>query len=319
MLRRIATGELIRRRPTRRSTRLCDPMYARALRALIRDTLSPDVVHAGVKYNVIPGDAVIEVDCRVLPGHDRAARCAREVERPHRPGPPAGLRHRAHRLGRAGRVAGRRSAVGTSCRDAPRSRPRWRSRSRSWRRSRPTPSTRRARHSDLRLLAAPPRPRRAFLERFHGVDERVSLDALRSGCPSSTTWFAASAADESVAPEYGSSAACDTRTPSPRRSGSVSARSVDRRLLVDRCDHDLLIARRAGVDPAAVRPGPFRVDLGRASAARARTCPTSRRCDGAAVGSRSSVWSRSRPFLRAKAEAYSPIPPAASGSAVRGG
>ena len=46
----------------------CDPMYARAVRALLRDTVSPDVVHAGVKYNVIPGDAVVEVDCRVLPG-----------------------------------------------------------------------------------------------------------------------------------------------------------------------------------------------------------------------------------------------------------
>ena len=46
----------------------CDPMYARALRALLRDTISPDVVHAGIKYNVIPGDAVVEVDCRVLPG-----------------------------------------------------------------------------------------------------------------------------------------------------------------------------------------------------------------------------------------------------------
>ena len=43
-------------------------MYARALRALVRDTTSPDVVHAGIKYNVIPGDASIEVDCRVLPG-----------------------------------------------------------------------------------------------------------------------------------------------------------------------------------------------------------------------------------------------------------
>jgi len=46
----------------------CDPMYARALRALVRDTISPDVVHAGVKYNVIPGDAEVQVDCRVLPG-----------------------------------------------------------------------------------------------------------------------------------------------------------------------------------------------------------------------------------------------------------
>jgi len=47
---------------------LCDSMYTRALRALVRDTISPDVVHAGVKYNVIPGEATIEIDCRVLPG-----------------------------------------------------------------------------------------------------------------------------------------------------------------------------------------------------------------------------------------------------------
>ena len=45
-----------------------DQAYPRLLRALLRDTVSPDVIHAGVKYNVIPGDAVIEVDCRVLPG-----------------------------------------------------------------------------------------------------------------------------------------------------------------------------------------------------------------------------------------------------------
>jgi acetylornithine deacetylase/succinyl-diaminopimelate desuccinylase-like protein len=49
---------------------LCDPTYARALRAVLRDTISPDVIHAGVKYNVIPGSAEIEVDCRVLPGTD---------------------------------------------------------------------------------------------------------------------------------------------------------------------------------------------------------------------------------------------------------
>jgi acetylornithine deacetylase/succinyl-diaminopimelate desuccinylase-like protein len=34
----------------------------------VRDTISPDVVHAGVKYNVIPGDAEVTVDCRILPG-----------------------------------------------------------------------------------------------------------------------------------------------------------------------------------------------------------------------------------------------------------
>jgi acetylornithine deacetylase/succinyl-diaminopimelate desuccinylase-like protein len=48
--------------------RWCDPMYARALRALVRDTFSPDVVHAGIKYNVIPGEATVEVDSRLLPG-----------------------------------------------------------------------------------------------------------------------------------------------------------------------------------------------------------------------------------------------------------
>jgi acetylornithine deacetylase/succinyl-diaminopimelate desuccinylase-like protein len=47
---------------------ICDPVYARALRALLRDTVSPDVVNAGIKYNVIPGEASVEVDCRMLPG-----------------------------------------------------------------------------------------------------------------------------------------------------------------------------------------------------------------------------------------------------------
>ncbi|HET9614658.1 MAG TPA: M20/M25/M40 family metallo-hydrolase, partial [Candidatus Limnocylindrales bacterium] len=47
---------------------VCDPIFARVLRALLRDTISPDVLHAGVKYNVVPGEATIEVDCRVLPG-----------------------------------------------------------------------------------------------------------------------------------------------------------------------------------------------------------------------------------------------------------
>jgi acetylornithine deacetylase/succinyl-diaminopimelate desuccinylase-like protein len=59
----------------------CDPMSARVLRALLRDTISPDVVHAGVKYNVIPGDAVVEVDCRVLPGTTEAMMRAELVER----------------------------------------------------------------------------------------------------------------------------------------------------------------------------------------------------------------------------------------------
>ena len=43
-------------------------MYARALRALLRDSISPDVIHAGIKYNVIPGEAMVEIDIRTLPG-----------------------------------------------------------------------------------------------------------------------------------------------------------------------------------------------------------------------------------------------------------
>jgi acetylornithine deacetylase/succinyl-diaminopimelate desuccinylase-like protein len=48
--------------------RLCSPTFGRVAEALVRDTISPTIVHAGVKYNVIPGEAVVEVDCRPLPG-----------------------------------------------------------------------------------------------------------------------------------------------------------------------------------------------------------------------------------------------------------
>jgi acetylornithine deacetylase/succinyl-diaminopimelate desuccinylase-like protein len=70
VLRRLASGRLDGRAADQALDAICDPMYARALKALIRDTMSPDVIHTGIKYNVIPGDAVIEVDCRVLPGMD---------------------------------------------------------------------------------------------------------------------------------------------------------------------------------------------------------------------------------------------------------
>jgi acetylornithine deacetylase/succinyl-diaminopimelate desuccinylase-like protein len=46
----------------------CDPAYAVMLDALLRDTFSPTIMHAGIKYNVIPGEAEIQVDCRTLPG-----------------------------------------------------------------------------------------------------------------------------------------------------------------------------------------------------------------------------------------------------------
>jgi acetylornithine deacetylase/succinyl-diaminopimelate desuccinylase-like protein len=52
---------------------LCDPLLARTVSALIRDTVSVGVVKAGLKHNVIPGLAEIEVDCRILPGTDEPA------------------------------------------------------------------------------------------------------------------------------------------------------------------------------------------------------------------------------------------------------
>jgi acetylornithine deacetylase/succinyl-diaminopimelate desuccinylase-like protein len=63
------------------SDHLCSPVYRRATEALLRDTISPDVVHAGVKYNVIPGEAVVEIDCRTLPGTTEATMRRDVIER----------------------------------------------------------------------------------------------------------------------------------------------------------------------------------------------------------------------------------------------
>jgi acetylornithine deacetylase/succinyl-diaminopimelate desuccinylase-like protein len=52
---------------------LCDPVLGRTFSAIIRDTISVGIVRAGVKYNVIPGIAEIELDCRTLPGTDEPA------------------------------------------------------------------------------------------------------------------------------------------------------------------------------------------------------------------------------------------------------
>lgn len=160
----------------------CDPMYARVLRALVRDTISPDVVHGGIKYNVIPGDAEVQIDCRVLPGTteaevraaieqrlgpDLAAACDVEllvfgapVESPAA-GPlydllartivdhdPAGIPIAA--MAPFGTDAKFTSPLGV-----------------------PTYG-----FFPLKLD-----PEERFLERFHGVDERVSVEALRWGLP----------------------------------------------------------------------------------------------------------------------------------------
>ena len=53
--------------------RLDDPVMARTISAMIHDTVSVGIIRAGVKYNVIPGTAYIEIDCRTLPGTDEPA------------------------------------------------------------------------------------------------------------------------------------------------------------------------------------------------------------------------------------------------------
>jgi acetylornithine deacetylase/succinyl-diaminopimelate desuccinylase-like protein len=53
--------------------KLCDPVLARTVSAIIRDTVSVGILQAGVKYNVIPGAAEIEIDCRTLPGTNETA------------------------------------------------------------------------------------------------------------------------------------------------------------------------------------------------------------------------------------------------------
>lgn len=182
VLRRIAAGEIDGERADRAIDTLCHPMYARALRALIRDTLSPNVIHAGVKYNVIPGDAVIEVDTRILPGTTEDD-IRTEVER--RIGPDLLAHCRMKRLSWGEPV------------EAPAEGPLWDTLVGTLKDHDPdavplpvmAPFATDAKatamvgtptygFSPLRLD-----PDERFLERFHGVDERVSLDALRFGLP----------------------------------------------------------------------------------------------------------------------------------------
>ncbi len=160
----------------------CDPMYARALRALVRNTISPDVVHAGVKYNVIPGDAEVQIDCRVLPGTGEpdlrsmilerlgpglAAVCELElivfgspVEAPA-DGPlfdllaQAILEHDPDGIPLAAMAPFGTDAKFTSRLGVPT-------------------------YGFFPLMLD---PEERFLERFHGVDERVSVEALRWGLP----------------------------------------------------------------------------------------------------------------------------------------
>ena len=54
-------------------TLIKDPGRTRVFRAMLRDTVSPNMAIAGSKVNVIPGAAELTVDCRILPGTDPEA------------------------------------------------------------------------------------------------------------------------------------------------------------------------------------------------------------------------------------------------------
>jgi acetylornithine deacetylase/succinyl-diaminopimelate desuccinylase-like protein len=161
---------------------LCDPMSARVLRALLRDTVSPDIIHAGVKYNVIPGEATVEIDCRVLPGTTEEAMRATVIDRI---GPELAA------------VCDIDLVIFGEPVDAPPSGALWDVMTRTVVDHDPdgiplpvmVPFATDAKHtaalgvptygfSPLRLD-----PDERFLERFHGVDERVGVDALRWGLP----------------------------------------------------------------------------------------------------------------------------------------
>jgi len=160
---------------------LCDPMYARALRALLRDTISPDVIRSGIKYNVIPGEAVIEIDCRTLPGTTEGD-VREEI---------------LARLGDLAAACTIEHTIGAIPVEAPAEGELYGLLEATIRAHDPdgipvpvmAPFATDAKHlvrigvpaygfSPLRLD-----PAERFLERFHGVDERVGLEALRWGLP----------------------------------------------------------------------------------------------------------------------------------------
>ncbi|HEV7809052.1 MAG TPA: M20/M25/M40 family metallo-hydrolase, partial [Candidatus Limnocylindrales bacterium] len=160
---------------------LCEPVPARVVRALLRDTVSPNIVHAGVKYNVIPGEASVEIDCRVLPGTTEED--MREIV-----------------IGRLGDLAGHVDVdlvIHAPPVAAPAEDPLYAILARTVVDHDPegiplpfmVPFATDAKHtavlgiptygfSPLRLD-----PAERFMERFHGVDERVGVDALRWGLP----------------------------------------------------------------------------------------------------------------------------------------
>jgi acetylornithine deacetylase/succinyl-diaminopimelate desuccinylase-like protein len=161
--------------------RLCDPMYARALRALIRDTISPGILQAGTKYNICPGEAELTIDIRTLPGTtpddvreeilarlgDLASMC--DLEQLHSAIPvEAPASGELYELLRSAIRAADPDGIPVPVM---------------------APFATDGKHlvrlgvplygfSPLQL-----EPDEKFLERFHGIDERVGVEALRWGLP----------------------------------------------------------------------------------------------------------------------------------------
>jgi acetylornithine deacetylase/succinyl-diaminopimelate desuccinylase-like protein len=160
---------------------LCEAMPARVIRALLRDTVSPNIVHAGVKYNVIPGEATIELDCRLLPGTTEEDMRETIVGRLGDLSAHVEVDLVIHAPPVAAPVASdlydvlARTVVDHDPEGIPL----------------PfmVPFATDAKHTaslDVPTYGFSPLlldPEERFLERFHGVDERVGVDALRWGLP----------------------------------------------------------------------------------------------------------------------------------------
>jgi acetylornithine deacetylase/succinyl-diaminopimelate desuccinylase-like protein len=160
---------------------ICDPIAARVIRALLRDTVSPNIVHAGIKYNVIPGEATIELDCRLLPGTTEADMRETVIGRLgdlaahidvdlviH--APPVAAPLDGDLYGLLARTVVDHDPAGIPLPFM-------------------VPFATDAKHTAA--LGVPTYgfsplqldPDEPFMERFHGVDERVGIDALRWGLP----------------------------------------------------------------------------------------------------------------------------------------
>jgi acetylornithine deacetylase/succinyl-diaminopimelate desuccinylase-like protein len=59
---------------------VADPVLRRSLDAMLRDTVTPNVIHVGKKVNVVPGSGESEIDVRTLPDTDQAGLLA-ELQR----------------------------------------------------------------------------------------------------------------------------------------------------------------------------------------------------------------------------------------------